>query len=73
MLPSRATIFCNGVPIHDNRKIAGSIACCDGGNVPMDSTVQGLKLRNEKGADARFRNIRMKPLNIKDTVTNFGY
>ncbi|MDB5048044.1 MAG: rane protein [Fibrobacteres bacterium] len=70
---ARTTIYWNGVLIHNNRKIAGAIACCDGGNVPMDSTVQGMKLQNEKGADVRFRNIWMKPLNIKDTLTNFGY
>jgi hypothetical protein len=70
---ARTTIFWNGKLIHDNRKIAGAIACCDAGNVPMDSTVQGLKLQNEKGSDVRFRNVWIKPLTIKDTLTNFGY
>jgi hypothetical protein len=70
---ARTTIHWNGVLIHNNRKIAGAIACCDGGNVPMDSTIQGLKLQNEKGSDVRFRNIWMKPLVIKDTLTHFGY
>ena len=70
---ARTTILCNGILIHNNRKIAGAIACCDAGNVPIDSTLQGLKLQNEKGADVRFRNIWIKPLNIRDTLTNFGY
>ncbi len=70
---ARTTILWNGKTIHDNRKIAGAIACCDGGNVPMDSTVQGLKLQNEKGADVRFRNVWIKPLTLKDTLTSVGY
>ena len=70
---ARVTIFWNGALMHTNRKISGTIACCDAGNAPMDSTSQGLKFQNENGLDVRYRNVWLKPLNIKDTLTNFGY
>jgi hypothetical protein len=68
------TIYWNGKRVHNNVKSNAPSAGRrnHSGEEYKDPKDYGLKLQNE-GRDVRYRNIWIKPLDIKDTKTDFGY
>lgn len=72
---ARITVWWNGVIVHDNRDArAPATGTAPGTHSGEDLTpiLYGLKLQSE-GRDVRYRNIWIKPLDIKDPQTKFGY
>jgi hypothetical protein len=73
--PARMSVWWNGKLVHDNLETtapATGIAPNIHSGEPLNETLYGLKLQSE-GRDVRFRNIWIKPLQIQDSQTRFGY